>query len=608
MKKHIKCLFNMWITTMVILVFSSTAFAQKVVKPTLNPGGATFTSSVAVTIATTTAGATIRYTLNGTNPTATNGTLYSGPVTLTATTTLKAIGYLSGWTNSDVASATYTIAVAAPGFSPAAGQYLDFQDITISSTTSGATIRYTTNGTNPTSTSGTIYTAPVRISQSLTLKAIAYKTGLNNSSVISGAYTIKVSDPVFSPTAGAYPNTFSLNLTTSTSGATIRYTTNGSTPTTTSGTVFSSPLTISTATTVKAIAYKTGLTSSNVVSASYSFQCATPAISPAPGIYNTPQSVTLSSLTTGSSIRYTIDGSTPTSSAGILYSSAIMVNTGTTIKAIAYKSGILDSGVASATYMLKCANPVFSPGSGNFDRPQSVTLTYSTPGSQIRYTTNGTTPTESTGTLFSNPIQVNTSLTIKAIAFKTGFTNSDISSGIYSLGNEDIDGDGVIDAEDDYPQDPLRAMNNFFPASGKGTLAFEDLWPSKGDYDLNDLVVDYSFKTITNSSNKLVETYATFVLRACGAVLENGFGFQLASNNIPASAIKATGMKLTNNYITLSAGGTESGQAIPTFIIFDNAFDHFGDPGSGSGINTSPGAKYMDPVTFELHIIYTANT
>ena len=106
MKKHIKCLFNMWITTMVILVFSSTAFAQKVVKPTLNPGGATFTSSVAVTIATTTAGATIRYTLNGTNPTATNGTLYSGPVTLTATTTLKAIGYLSGWTNSDVASAT----------------------------------------------------------------------------------------------------------------------------------------------------------------------------------------------------------------------------------------------------------------------------------------------------------------------------------------------------------------------------------------------------------------------------------------------------------------------------------------------------------------------
>jgi len=53
----------------------------------------------------------------------------------------------------------------------------------------------------------------------------------------------------------------------------------------------------------------------------------------------------------------------------------------------------------------------------------------------------------------------------------------------------DSDGDGIQDADDDFPNDPARAFINFFPAAGYGSLAFEDLWPGKGDYDFNDLVV-----------------------------------------------------------------------------------------------------------------------
>jgi uncharacterized repeat protein (TIGR02543 family) len=85
--------------------------------------------------------------------------------------------------------------VVAPTFSPAAGTYSSAQSVTISSTTSGASIRYTTDGSTPSSTVGTVYSSPVTISTTTTLKAIAYKSGMIDSSVTSGTYTIQLSLP-----------------------------------------------------------------------------------------------------------------------------------------------------------------------------------------------------------------------------------------------------------------------------------------------------------------------------------------------------------------------------------------------------------------------------
>ena len=82
--------------------------------------------------------------------------------------------------------------VANPTFSPGAGTYASTQNVTISTATSGATIRYTTDGTIPTSTTGTIYSVPVNVGASLTLKAIAYKSGSTDSAVTSAAYVINL--------------------------------------------------------------------------------------------------------------------------------------------------------------------------------------------------------------------------------------------------------------------------------------------------------------------------------------------------------------------------------------------------------------------------------
>jgi hypothetical protein len=80
--------------------------------------------------------------------------------------------------------------VATPTFAPPGGTYGSAQPVTISTTTSGASIRYTTDGSTPTSSSGTVYSGPVNVGSSLTLKAIAYKSGMTDSAVATAAYTI----------------------------------------------------------------------------------------------------------------------------------------------------------------------------------------------------------------------------------------------------------------------------------------------------------------------------------------------------------------------------------------------------------------------------------
>lgn len=159
--------------------------------PTFSPPAGTYTSAQMVTISDTTAGATIYYTTDGSTPT-TSSTKFTTPISVSTTETISAIAAASGFSNSSVASATYTIntppPAATPTFSPAPGNYTSQQMVTISDTTAGATIYFTTDGSTPT-TSSTKFTSPIPVSSPETIKAIALATGFSNSAVGSATYT-----------------------------------------------------------------------------------------------------------------------------------------------------------------------------------------------------------------------------------------------------------------------------------------------------------------------------------------------------------------------------------------------------------------------------------
>jgi glucosylceramidase len=157
--------------------------------PTFSPAAGTYSSAQSVTISDTTTGAAIYYTTDGSTPTA-SSTLYSSAITVSATTTINAIAVASGYSNSAVGSATYTFPVAAtPTFSPAPGTYYPSTTVTLSDATAGATIFYTLDGSTPTSSSSQ-YSAPINVSATTTIKAIATAPANLQSSVASGTYTI----------------------------------------------------------------------------------------------------------------------------------------------------------------------------------------------------------------------------------------------------------------------------------------------------------------------------------------------------------------------------------------------------------------------------------
>lgn len=191
--------------------------------------------------------------------------------------------------------------------------------------------------------------------------------------------------------------------------------------------------------------------------------------------------------------------------------------------------------------------------------------------------------------------------------FNQALDATEIQTNYIHTGNSpDTDGDGVPDEDDAYPEDPARAFNNYSPADGFGTLAFEDLWPGTGDYDFNDLVIDYRFKTITNANNKVSDIVVTFIIRAIGAGLQNGFGFQLPGNGIPETDVEVAGFRLTESYINLNENGTEAGQEKITVVVFDNVNKIM--PSSGFGVNVEPGAPYLTPDTTMVTVSFKSNT
>lgn len=158
---------------------------------------------------------------------------------------------------------------------------------------------------------------------------------------------------------------------------------------------------------------------------------AAPTFTPAAGSFSSTQSVSIADTTSGASIYYTTNGSTPTASS-TLYSSAISVSSTTTIEAIAVASGYNNSPAASATFTI--ATPAAAPtiaAAAALGGAQIVTLSYSTAGATIYYTLDGTTPTTSSQ-VYLAPFLVASNLTVQAIATVSGQAASSVASQSFS--------------------------------------------------------------------------------------------------------------------------------------------------------------------------------
>lgn len=383
------------------------------------------------------------------------------------------------------AAVTPPAQAGAPSFSPAPGTYTGTQSITISSATSGASIRYTTNGTDPSDTVGTLYSGAINISTNTTLKAIAYKTGAASSTITSGSYTItqpleittttlpnatqgSTYSTTVQATGGSGGNTWSVISGNLPSGLTLDANTGeiSGTPTEGGGENFSLRV-VDSASGVDDQAFTLSVTPVYV---------ANPVFSSPGGTYGSNQSILITNETSGASIRYTTDGSTPTTTTGTLYTGAVGITETTTLRAIAYKANLSNSAVTSATYTLQVAAPSFSPSPGTYGTAQSVAISTATSGASIRYTTDGSTPTDSTGTVYSGAISVNATSTLRAIAYRAGWVNSSVTTGSYTIDSQPGDTDLLAEESFNYTiAQPLDAQ------SGGGSFGWQAEWEVESD-------------------------------------------------------------------------------------------------------------------------------
>jgi hypothetical protein len=402
----------------------------------------TFTATVAASSGSTKPTGSVIFTIDG--ATAATVAVSSGTATFStsnlaagAHAILASYGGSSTFAASISGSLTETVnepTAAAPAMSPAVGTYTSVQSVTLSSATPGAIIYYTTNGTPPT-TSSNKYTAAIAVNSTATIEAIAVATGYNNSVTASGTYTIKLTaaTPALSLPAGTYFGKQPVTISDATAGATIYYTTNGSTPTTSSAR-YSGALTVSGNETLQAIAVVAGQSNSAVALAAYVITAAAPTFSLAAGSYTSVQSLTITDATPGAVIYYTTSGSTPSSSAA-KYNGPLAVKATETMVAVAVIPGGTNSAYTSAKFTLSlgtAATPTFSVAAGTYASPQTVTISDATPGATIYYTTNGTPPNGSSAKA-TGPITVSSTETIEAIAVCASYTTSALAKVAYII-------------------------------------------------------------------------------------------------------------------------------------------------------------------------------
>jgi hypothetical protein len=445
--------------------------------PVFTPAAGTYVATQTVALSGM-AGAVLHYTTDGTTPTAAS-TQYTGPITVSATTIIKAIAVgPAGFSTSPVTTGVFTISaaggtVATPSIAPSTGNFEQSSNgflLTIADATAGASICYTTNGTAPTVSSGacgngTLYSVAFTVIPTVTVKAIAFASGMTNSAVASNTFTAATLTPTFSISSGQFNTTQSLYILDLTPNAVICYTTSTTTTApaapTIAGTLaapacgagstqfsIASPVTISPGSElqIKAIAAASGFASSAVTSTNtYNATVPTPSFNTlGTGSYYGSQWITILDLDGSATICFQALSTTATaptvppaktgcSGAWSAYSGPISVAATGKIYAYAWDGTLNNSALANATYTINTAtaNPAFSVPPGTYGGGQQLVLSDATPGALICYTTGatqpvvtaGTPPVCATGTAYSSAIAIPAFIAVTVNAIAAGPNN-----------------------------------------------------------------------------------------------------------------------------------------------------------------------------------------
>jgi hypothetical protein len=244
-----------------------------------HPDGTIFNSATSVTLTCATAGATIRYTVDGSIPSPSVGLVYTGPLLIQGDTNLHAIAYGVGLAASALRTWTYTLQIASPVADyPAGSSFNTPTSIALSTTSIGAQIRYTLDYTGPSATLGTLYTGPIPIDSSfVNIYAVAYYPGGQTSPLRSWYYYYQVAEVVPSISSGTTLTTpTSLTLSSETSGAIIRYTLDGTAPSASQGFTYTLPLLLSADTVLNTVAIATNGDLSSEVNQVYFYDTPNP--------------------------------------------------------------------------------------------------------------------------------------------------------------------------------------------------------------------------------------------------------------------------------------------------------------------------------------------
>lgn len=445
---------------------------KQALKPTATPvtqekNPTVVTPGDKILLSTTTDGADIYYTVDGSSPEITkaeDGKITKGentrpynpaegivmPLDGEGYFTVHAIAVAAEYKNSPEAIFIYAYpdSVQSPYANIPSGSVDLGTKVLLKNKTDGATIHYTVNTdgsvpADPTVSSSVFDEAqPIVINGKTVIKAFAVKNGVK-SAVVTLTYTTK--DQLASPTAsiesGAMVSRGTRLKLKAASGATIYYTTDGSDPTdrSSSSVVSGSDLVLDGAAgaqvTVKAYAVMDGKSASEVATFTYQISKnmggVTADVATGSEVSNGSK-VNLMTDVTDAQIYYTTDGSSPADSG--IKGTVVTIN-GTsgstfTIKAVAKING--DAGtVCTFTYRIKerPSAPTASPSGGELTIAKRVELSAS--AEKIYYTTDGTTPTESSN-LYKEPVLINRTTNLKAIAVSKDGEISEVASFQYT--------------------------------------------------------------------------------------------------------------------------------------------------------------------------------